>query len=66
MEQKIRELAYEIWEKAGSPESDGIQYWLQAESELTPMEFSPQKRLSRKLGPVGRLHAAKVSPGKKK
>lgn len=65
MEQKIRELAYEIWEKAGRPESDGVQYWLQAESELVPcrrdlfeIEFSPQKRLNRQS-------AAKVSPRKR-
>jgi len=32
---KIRELAYLKWEAAGYPQSDGVQYWLQAEEELT-------------------------------
>ena len=34
-EQTIRELAYSKWEQAGCPDSDGIEFWLQAEQELT-------------------------------
>lgn len=30
----IRERAYLLWEKAGSPPGDGINFWLQAEQEL--------------------------------
>jgi len=31
----IRLRAYELWEENGRPESDGIEFWLQAEKELT-------------------------------
>jgi hypothetical protein len=33
-EDAIREKAYLKWEKAGYPPSDGVQFWLEAESEL--------------------------------
>lgn len=33
--EKIREVAYYKWEAAGCPCSDGIEFWLQAEAELT-------------------------------
>lgn len=33
-QQSIREKAYSLWENAGYPESDGVQFWLQAEQEL--------------------------------
>jgi hypothetical protein len=32
--QEISELAKTLWEKDGSPESDGVVYWLKAESQL--------------------------------
>ena len=31
--EKIREAAYYKWEAAGSPCSDGVEFWLQAEAE---------------------------------
>jgi hypothetical protein len=34
-EQKIRELAYLLWEEAGRPEGDGAEFWLKAESQLS-------------------------------
>jgi len=34
-EQTIRLRAYERWEAAGRPEGDGVQFWLDAEKELT-------------------------------
>jgi hypothetical protein len=34
MKQKVRELAYNKWEKAGYPSGNGIQFWLEAELEL--------------------------------
>jgi len=34
-EESIRVRAYERWEFAGRPASDGIQFWLEAEQELT-------------------------------
>jgi len=32
-EQAIREAAYRKWKEAGAPEGDGVQFWLEAESE---------------------------------
>lgn len=58
-EEQIRELAYSKWQCAGCPEGDGIDFWLQAEEELTP---NPQrvcdKQESRKV-------AAKVTAKRK-
>ena len=34
-ESEVRQRAYELWEKAGQPEGDGQQFWLEAEKELT-------------------------------
>jgi hypothetical protein len=33
-EKQVRELAYLKWEQAGYPESDGVQFWLEAENEV--------------------------------
>lgn len=33
-EQKIRLRAYKKWEDAGCPQSDGVSFWLEAESEI--------------------------------
>lgn len=35
-EQKIRELAYNIWEKDGRPYGRDLEYWLKAERSLAP------------------------------
>jgi hypothetical protein len=32
--ESIEKLAYEKWQEAGCPESDGIEFWLAAETEL--------------------------------
>lgn len=32
---EISDLAYSLWEKAGKPISNGVEFWLQAESVLT-------------------------------
>lgn len=32
----IREKAYYLWEAAGKPNCDGMQFWLDAEKELSP------------------------------
>jgi hypothetical protein len=34
-EDKIRSRAYSKWEKAGCPPGDGINFWLEAEGEIT-------------------------------
>jgi len=33
-EEAIRSRAYQLWEVAGRPEGDGVQFWLEAEQEL--------------------------------
>jgi hypothetical protein len=33
-ESAIREKAYLLWEEAGRPESDGVEFWVRAEQEL--------------------------------
>lgn len=33
-EQRIRERAYEIWERAGRPDDRALDHWLQAEAEV--------------------------------
>ncbi len=37
-EQRVRERAYEIWERAGRPEGKSIEHWLQAEAEIRAEE----------------------------
>lgn len=34
-EDSIREKAYLLWEAAGSPPGDGVEFWVQAEKELS-------------------------------
>ena len=34
LEQLVREAAYYLWEDAGKPETDGIQFWLEAETKM--------------------------------
>lgn len=33
-EETIRERAYLLWEEAGRPECDGVEFWVRAEQEL--------------------------------
>ncbi len=33
-EEDIRARAFFLWEQAGRPEGDGVQFWLEAEREL--------------------------------
>jgi len=37
-EQRVRERAYEIWERAGGPEGKAVEHWLQAEAETAAEE----------------------------
>lgn len=37
-EEDIRLRAYQKWEAAGRPDSDGVQFWLQAQHELLQMD----------------------------
>jgi hypothetical protein len=58
-EQRVRELAYQIWEQAGYPCSDGVEFWLQAEAELSTSPKSEKTTTTTRA-------AAKVSAGSKK
>lgn len=33
-EDSIREKAYALWEEAGRPEGDGVEFWIEAERQL--------------------------------
>lgn len=35
IEETVRERAYLLWEAAGRPEGDGVEFWLRAEEELS-------------------------------
>jgi hypothetical protein len=35
VEDDIRARAYSLWEEAGHPEGDGVEFWLRAERDLT-------------------------------
>ena len=39
-EDAIRGLAYEKWHAAGCPEGDGVEFWLDAEKEISPSDQS--------------------------
>lgn len=43
-EQEIRELAYQKWEEAGYPQSDGISFWLEAEVYLNEVKTIKRER----------------------
>lgn len=34
-EDLVREKAYLLWEEAGRPECDGVEFWMRAEQELS-------------------------------
>jgi hypothetical protein len=38
IEESIRQLAYQKWEAAGKPASDGVSFWLDAEREFLEEE----------------------------
>ena len=33
-EESVREKAYSLWEEAGRPEGDGLEFWVEAERQL--------------------------------
>jgi len=35
LEEATRARAYQLWERAGCPEDDGVSFWLEAEMELS-------------------------------
>jgi hypothetical protein len=37
-EARLREHAYRLWESAGRPQGDGVEFWLKAERAMGPRE----------------------------
>ena len=37
-EERIRERAYEIWERTGRPDGKAVEHWLQAQTEIATEE----------------------------
>ena len=37
-EERVRERAYDIWQRAGRPEGQAMDFWLQAEAEIAAEE----------------------------
>jgi hypothetical protein len=37
-EERIKERAYQIWERAGRPEGKSVEHWLQAQAEIAADE----------------------------
>lgn len=50
-EERIRERAYEIWEREGRPEGKSVDHWLQAEAEVSADETGLEQEI--KLEAVG-------------
>jgi hypothetical protein len=44
-EQRIRERAYQIWEREGCPEGKTTEHWLQAETEIAAEEEGLQQEV---------------------
>lgn len=69
-EDLLREQAYLLWEQAGRPCGDGVEFWLQAEANRTQNflidleEVAASLKPKRSPKPVKK--AAKVSASKKK
>ncbi|WP_010586324.1 DUF2934 domain-containing protein [Schlesneria paludicola] len=59
IENAVRELAYAKWEQAGRPAGDGVDYWLEAESEICQASVTSPK-ISSTRG--SRSEAAAASP----
>lgn len=52
-EQRTRERAYQIWERAGRPEGKAVEHWLQAEAEIASEERGSEEEA--KLEAAGAL-----------
>jgi hypothetical protein len=60
--QNVRVLAYFKWEKAGKPEGNDLQFWLDAENELDKQTATENPTPN---GEPKKVVAAKRSPVKK-
>jgi DUF2934 family protein len=44
-EHRVRERAYEIWERSGRPEGKSVEHWLRAEAEIAADEQGLEQEL---------------------
>jgi hypothetical protein len=44
-EERIRERAYELWERAGRPQGKAVEHWVQAEAVITAEEKGLEQEL---------------------
>ena len=51
-ESEIRMVAYQMWEKAGHPASQELQFWLAAEAQLNAAAKAAPVRPTAQLAPV--------------
>jgi Protein of unknown function (DUF2934) len=58
-EERIRQRAYEIWERAGRPHGRDQEHWRQAEAEIDTL----QRAAAPRTGRVGRQKAAAAAAG---
>lgn len=45
-DERIRERAYQIWERAGRPEGKSMQHWLEAEAEIAVEEKGLEQEIA--------------------
>jgi Protein of unknown function (DUF2934) len=58
-EEMIRPYAYQRWEAAGWPPGDGVQFWLEAERQLSAKDASVRRTQSNVILILGRSRHAR-------
>lgn len=51
MEQRIRELAYSLWQSAERPYWSALEYWLMAEHMIFGLKFATNREPGRRMAP---------------
>ena len=64
-EELIRKRAYELWEKAGRPEGDGLKHWLEAAEEIQSEGINRGGESENVVPSAGAIVSAEPSEGKK-
>ena len=69
-QQQVRERAYAIWQREGSPDGSAEQFWLIAEEELLAEGHGPssgrsEERPDRPDEAAGRRHGRRLVPGQR-
>ena len=45
-EERVRERAYAIWDRAGRPEGKSVEHWVQAEAEIAAEEQGLEQEIA--------------------